>query len=59
MELDILINLNLTLFQKNEELKEETKEQLIKTLTKAFIESLENIKNNEKIGEIEYDVKNF
>ena len=53
MELDILINLILTLFQKNVELKEETKEELIKTLTKTFIESLENIKNNEKIGEME------
>lgn len=59
IELDTLINLNLNTLQKKGDLEEKTKEKLIKYLTKAFIESLENIKNNEKIGEIEYDVKNF
>ena len=59
IELDMLINLNLNTLQKKGDLEEKTKEELIKYLTKAFIESLENIKNNEKIGEIEYDVKNF
>ena len=59
IKLDTLINLNLNTLQKKGDLEEKTKEKLIKYLTKAFIESLENIKNNEKIGEIGYDVKNF
>lgn len=53
IELDMLITLNLNTLQKKGDLEEKTKEELIKYLTKAFIESLENIKNNEKIGEIE------